>query len=251
MNSSPDGTSKLAKEPHEFAGFPASAQATAIPSLFFSEVLPQIEDEIELRVTLYVFYALGRRKGYPLFLTERELRSEAPLLATLGDGSEAEPLSKLASGLDLATKRGTILRLDLVAEGQPEVLYTTNNPANRRAFDQVREGSLALGRALPPESGAASSRRDNVFQLYEQNIGPITPLVAEELREAEHLYPYEWLEEALREAALLNKRSWRYASRILQRWATEGRTNEKTERDSAGDDSARSQILSRYRQRGS
>ncbi len=250
MNPSQERATKLAQEPQEFGGFPASAQATAIPSLFFSEVLPQIEDETELRVTLYFFYALGRRKGYPLFLSERELRAEAPLLAALGDGSDAEPLAKLAMGLELAAKRGTILRLDLETEGQPEVLYTTNNPANRRAFDQVREGRLALGRALPAESGAAASRRENVFQLYEQNIGPITPLIAEELREAEQLYPHEWLEEALREAALLNKRSWRYASRILQRWATEGRKSEKTERDSAGDDSARAQILRRYRELG-
>lgn len=218
--------------------------------MFFSEILPQIEDDSELRVTLYFFYALGRRKGYPLFLTARELRAEAPLLAALAHGTEAEPLSRLTKGLDLAALHGTILRLDIESGNQQEVLYTTNNPANRRAFDQLREGRLALGRALPPEVGAAASRSENVFQLYEQNIGPITPLVAEELREAEHLYPYEWLEEALREAALLNKRSWRYASRILQRWATEGRNSETTERDSAGDDSARAQILRRYRELG-
>ena len=40
------------------------------PNVFFSELLSQIEDEAELRVTLYVFYALGRRKGYPRFVTE-------------------------------------------------------------------------------------------------------------------------------------------------------------------------------------
>ena len=47
-----------------------------MPSVFFSELLPQIEDAAELRVTLYLFYALGRRKGYPRFVTERELRAE-------------------------------------------------------------------------------------------------------------------------------------------------------------------------------
>jgi len=100
--------------------------------------------------------------------------------------------------------------------------------------------SLHPGRIIPERQGS-------VFQLYEENIGPITPLIAEELKEAEELYPYEWLEEALREAALLNKRSWRYASRILERWATEGRTREKAGRDPGEGNSARAQLLRRYR----
>src|SRR5690606_34573361 len=98
--------------------------------------------------------------------------------------------------------------------GQVEQLYATNNPASRRAFEQIADGRLPLGRPLPREAEPALPQRENVFQLYEANIGPLTPLVAEELREAEQLYPYEWLEEALREAALQNKRSWRYAAAI-------------------------------------
>jgi DnaD/phage-associated family protein len=139
------------------------------------------------------------------------------------------------------------LRLEVEEDGAREVLLTTNTAANRRAFDQVRDGRIALGRPIAAESAAPAARRDNVFHLYEENIGPLTPLVAEELREVEQLYPYEWLQEAMREAALQNKRSWRYAAAILQRWATEGRTRETAGRVSDGAASARSQILSRYR----
>ena len=230
-----------------FKGFPAGAKATVVPSIFFSELLPQIEDASELRVTLYAFYALGRRHGYPRFVTERELRAEGPLLASLGDGTEAEPLQQLAKGLALAVERGSLLRLEVEQNETQEALFTTNTPANRRAFEQIRDGRIALGRALPQEASPPAPQRDNVFHLYEENIGPLTPLVAEELKEAEQLYPYEWLEEALREAALQNKRSWRYAAAILQRWATEGRTRETAGRASDGT-TARSQILSRYRQ---
>jgi DNA replication protein len=227
--------------PH-FKGFPAGAKATVVPSVFFSELLPQIEDASELRVTLYLFYALGRRHGYPRFVTERELRAEGPLLASLGDDQ-----AELEKGLALAVERGSVLRLELENQGSSEVLIATRTPANRRAFEQIRDGRIPLGRPLPPEAGAPASQRENVFHLYEENIGPLTPLVAEELKEAEQLYPYEWLEEALREAALQNKRSWRYAAAILQRWATEGRTRETAGRASDGT-TARSQILSRYRQ---
>src|SRR5918995_1020097 len=89
-----------------FAGFPSSARATAVPNIFFSELLPQIEDNAELKVTLYLIYALGRRKGYPRFVTERELRAETPLLASLGDGGGLESLAELTKGLALAAERG-------------------------------------------------------------------------------------------------------------------------------------------------
>ena len=40
-----------------FAGFPASGLATAVPNLFFSLVLPQIERPEELVVSVYFFFA--------------------------------------------------------------------------------------------------------------------------------------------------------------------------------------------------
>jgi DnaD/phage-associated family protein len=235
------------KAERRFGGYSAGAKATVVPSAFFSELLPLIEDASELRVTLYLFYALGRRHGYPRFVTERELRAEGPLLASLADGGETAPLQELERGLALAVERGSLLRLDIERDTASEALFTTNTPANRRAFEQIHDGRMPIGRALPPVMGTPAPQRENVFHLYEANIGPLTPLVAEELKEAEQLYPYEWLEEALKEAALQNKRSWRYAAAILQRWATEGRTRETAGRVADGA-SARSQILSRYRQ---
>jgi DnaD/phage-associated family protein len=232
-----------------FEGFVAGARGTVIPNAFFTEVMPRIEDDAELRVTAYLFYMLGRRPGYPRFVTERELESEGPLLAALGDGGDALPLERLRRGLGLAVERGSVLCLEIQRDGATEALYSTNTPSHRRAFEQIADGRSPLGRPLPGRSGAPASMRQNVFHLYEQNIGALTPLIAEELKEAEQLYPYEWLEEALREAALQNKRSWRYAAAILQRWATEGRKRETAGRVSDGAGSARAQILGRYRRR--
>ncbi len=50
----------------------------------------------------------------------------------------------------------------------------------------------------------------------------ISPLLAEQLRDAERSYPWPWIEAAFREAVALNRRSWRYIERILERWRTEG-----------------------------
>ena len=230
-----------------FAGFPAGGRATTIPSVFFSQVLPYIEDEAELRVTLYVFYALGRRKGYPRFVTLNELRAESPLIAALGEEGAIE---RLEAGLALAVERGALLSLDIERVGGQERLYLLNTPSGRRAIEQLRDGRIELGRVLPPAQEAAVLERANVYQLYEENIGPLSPIVAQELHEAEELYPLEWIQEALAEAALQNKRSWRYAAAILQRWATEGRKREKAGRDPGEGYSARAQLLRRYRDAG-
>jgi DnaD/phage-associated family protein len=65
--------------------------------------------------------------------------------------------------------------------------------------------------------------RPNIFKLYEQNIGLLTPLVADHLRDAADLYPEEWIEAAFREAVQHNIRKWSYISAILRNWETEGK----------------------------
>ena len=42
--------------------------------------------------------------------------------------------------------------------------------------------------------------RPNIFVLYEQNIGLLSPLIAEDLKDAADQYPAEWIEAAFREA---------------------------------------------------
>ena len=71
----------------------------------------------------------------------------------------------------------------------------------------------------------------NIFRLYEENIGPLTPMIADALREAEQEYPIQWLEDALRIAVENNARNWRYVEAILERWQDKGRDEQKDRRD--------------------
>jgi DNA replication protein len=71
----------------------------------------------------------------------------------------------------------------------------------------------------------------NIFRLYEENIGPLTPMLAEALREAEREYPPAWLEDAIRIAVKNNKRNWNYIQAILRRWQREGRDERKDRGD--------------------
>ena len=56
-------------------------------------------------------------------------------------------------------------------------------------------------------------------------------MIAEELREAEKIYPATWIKEAIKEAVARNKRNWRYIAAILERWATEGKGDGTYRRD--------------------
>ena len=78
---------------------------------------------------------------------------------------------------------------------------------------------------LHPSPSSPRNASPNIFSLYEANIGMLTPMIADDLREAESLYPASWIEDAFREAVEQNKRSWRYVERILERWSQEGKGN--------------------------
>jgi DNA replication protein len=214
-------------------GFPNSAAGTVIPNAFFSSHLPEMTDPAELAVSAYVFFALGQKRRHPRFVTERELESDATLLRTLASLSLGD--DALERGLRLAVERGTLVR---AASGE-EALFAVNMPVNRRALERLAAEGVRVETPLPPRDGSVEP---NIFSLYEENIGAITPLLAEDLREAEATYPPAWIEDAVREAVELNKRSWRYVRSILRRWETEGR-DEEHRRDPEADWLAR-----RYRE---
>ena len=65
-------------------------------------------------------------------------------------------------------------------------------------------------------------KRPNIFELYEANISLITPILADELKDAEMTYPPEWIELAFKIAVENNVRKWNYIRAILERMATEG-----------------------------
>jgi DnaD/phage-associated family protein len=225
-----------------FEGFPAGARAVAIPSLFFTTLLPRIDDPAELVVTVYFFFAHARKKGQPRFLSYAELVADGSLAAALGSMGEGA----LRRGLNAAVERGTLLRLAVERDGGADELFFLNTPGGRRAVAAIEAGRIKLEH-VAPEVGAGREPLPSVFALYEENIGTIGPLIAEQLKDAETRYPGEWIEAAFREAVGLNKRSWNYIAAILRRWEAEGPDYEKAGRDTEGDEGRRRSLAGRYR----
>jgi len=214
----------------QFQGFPSGGKVkyTAVPDVFFSAVLPHITDINELKVTLHLMAALYSRKGYPRFLRYSELKGDAVLMQGLKGSEEA-----LQDALKKAIERGTILSLAVEKEKVSEDIYFLNDVPGRQAVDKIKSGELELAGLKAGESVPGPSEPlPDIFTLYEQNIGMLTPMIADEIRDAEKLYPESWIRDAVKEAVLHNKRNIKYISRILQNWSIEGRSDGTYQRDS-------------------
>ncbi len=212
----------------QFAGFPSGRlEFTPIPNAFFSAVLNDISDIAELKTTLHVLSMLYRKKGYPRFVAFGELLENVPLMQGL-QGSE----ESLRGSLKKAVATGVLLSLAVEKDGASEGIFLLNDDAGRQAVAKIDSGELKLPglKVSPPVPVPAESLPD-IFTLYEQNVGMLTPLVADELRDAEKNYPPDWIRDAIKEAVLHNKRNIKYINKILENWSVEGRGDGTYQRD--------------------
>jgi DnaD/phage-associated family protein len=215
----------------QFTGFPAKMQFTPLPNPFFSVLLPQINDIVELKTTLYILGVLYQKRGYPRFITFGELVNNKNLMSTLREAAKP-PDEVLRQALEMATKRGTILHIVLDRDGAPQDIYFLNTESDRQAVTKIQSGELSLtGLKVGRQDYIETEEQPDIFTLYEQNIGMLTPMISEELREAEKLYPAAWIQDAIKEAVSLNKRSWKYIAAILENWSSQGRGSGTYRRD--------------------
>lgn len=210
----------------QISGFPAKMEFTPLPNYFLSAILPHINDINELKTTLQVISSLYRKKGYPQFVSLGELLANRSLMSGFIESKEA-PASILRQTLEMATGKNIFLHITMDKDGTSEDIYLLNTASNRQAAERIKRGELPLPglKATNREIAIESEEPSDIFMLYEQNIGMLTPIIAEELKEAEKLYPTDWIRDAIKEAAEHNKRNWSYISAILENWLAEGRSD--------------------------
>ncbi|MBC8280048.1 MAG: DnaD domain protein [Chloroflexi bacterium] len=203
-----------------FDGFTGNTLYTPVPNPVFGPILEQIQDLAELKVTLRGLWLFHRKKGALRSVSLDEFLSDRSLVKGLQSEGEETSEERIRQGLRLAVTRGTFLTVQLPGTG---TAFLLNTEADRRAVARLDTGEPADTSA---ESGAVplpELEKPNIFALYEDSIGSLSPLLAEELKEAEGRYPEAWLREAFTIAVAENKRSWRYVSGILRRWTAEGK----------------------------
>ena len=194
--------------------FTDSETFTPIPDSFFRQLLTEIKDADELKVTLYALWRIEHMEGRVRFLRKEDFAALVP-----------DP----GAALEKAASRGTLIevRKDTAA------LYFINSPRGRAAAESFAKSQWSPDAALP--GGNPPPERPNIFKLYEENIGPLTPLLADALKDAEQTYPPDWVAEALEIAVLKNKRNWKYVEAILKRWKVEGHAKKQGKRDAQED----------------
>jgi DNA replication protein len=217
-----------------FNGFPpGKISTTRIPSVFFRELLPQIDDLNELKVTLYALWQIANKEGEIRYLREGDFTSDALFMEGLGATPAAQAVA-VRSGLERAVNRGTLLQA-AVPEGEgQEVIYFINSPRGKAAVQSVADGSWRPSDGDLP-SPTLDLEQPNIFRIYEENIGPLTPLIADTLRDAEKTYPESWIRQAMEIAVQNNVRKWNYIEAILRSWQDGGR-DERQDRGSTKKD---------------
>ncbi len=201
----------------DFKGFTSSESFTRLPSSFFSKLLKEMDDLGELKVVLYLFWRIEQMEGAQRVLSRGDIASDE---AFMSGWSAAE----LDAALDKATRRGIVLRAESDAGG----LFALNTPRGRATVEALNKGRLTAAahpNNLPPRDVP------NIFRLYEQNIGALTPFMADALKDAEKEYSAEWIEDAMGEALKRNIRNWKYIEAILKGWKERGRDERRDQKD--------------------
>ena len=220
-----------------FSGFNTSTtKTTPIPASFFTELLPEIKDVDELKVMLWIFRCLDLQEGDLRYVVEEDFIKNDEFAASFGK-TEKEQHNKIKKGLEEAVRRNVLL----TAQIGEETLFFLNSPRGRAALESLAQGAWQPDPLKHTQAGV-SVDRPNIFATYEQNIGPLTPLLADELLDAEKTYPPDWITDAFKIAVSKNVRSWNYIEAILRSWKEKGRdgrdqrsTKEDRKRDSEGE----------------
>jgi DNA replication protein len=207
----------------------------AVPAETLTNLIRDVWDPLEAKVILAVA-ALG---GEQSPVAEQSLIKDADLLLGLrSDGSSRPAVERVREAAGAAIVRGGLIALG-GTEG--ERWYVLGTAANRQ---RARDGEFS-------EPGASTAvplpmERPGIFAIYEQNIGLMTPIIADKLADALMHYPESWIEDAIGESVAYNRRSWRYVERILETWSTEGRSNEANRRDHEEHHDSKTSLRERY-----
>jgi DnaD/phage-associated family protein len=215
----------------KFAGFSEKqVHKTSIPEVFFHDVLPDIDHLGELKVTLYLFWRFSHMESVVRFLQRSQILKDQRFMAGMG-ATIAGAIQNLEDSLDRSVHRGTLIKAEIETRGDRETLYFINSPKSRAAVDAIKKGEwrfpIDTDEQLEPLIESPT-----IFRLYEDNIGPLTPLIADAIGDAQDDYPEYWIAEAIQIAAEKNIRNWRYIEAILKRWYQEGKHDRRDQEDS-------------------
>jgi DnaD/phage-associated family protein len=211
-----------------FKGFTDGKLTTVtFPAEFFSEILPAISDVGELKLILCALHQMTTQEGGVSYFFLDDLQGNEDTQKCFPD------MAGETSTFNQTLEKTCSDNVFLAGEYEDRKIFFLNTPHSSAALRAMQKGTWS-----PNEKRSFASNNNankpNVYSLYEKNIGPLTPILAETLEEAEKEYPAEWLEEAIKIAVKKNVRNWQYIEAILRSWKEKGR-GEKDQRNDKKD----------------
>lgn len=210
---------------NSLAGYMMRDEVVALPAGLFEALLREIDDLAEFKLTLFSLSAIQQKEGNYRFLRYDELLANEHLMASLQTAEAGRRASETLDGaLERVARRGTLLEAIIDLEGKQGRIYTLNDMDGQRIHRQLVAGEWA---PAGEDEIEILPQRHTLYGLYEGNIGVLTPMIVDAIREAEAEFPNDWIEDAVRYAAQRNARNWRYIRKVLDGWRHEGRRLEK------------------------
>lgn len=206
-----------------------------IPRLFV-KVTGDLAQAVILSQCLYWSDKTGRKDGF-FYKTAEEFADELGITAR-----------QVRYAADKLEEAGLIITEIHRANGSPTTHYRVNIEQLTNSILQICQ--IDITRLSIPSDTCVNSlteitteiksttttgeKRKNVYQVYEENIGLLTPMIADELDDLEKTYTELWVVEAIREAVKSNARNLKYVRAILFRWNSQGFKSEKTKPQGRG-----------------
>ena len=203
----------------KFEGFTKGVKYSAVPAPILNSYLEIVENFAELKTVLRAIWILNNKKGRVQYITQEELCSDRILTRSLLAKTIEEHQKMVISSLAAAVSHSIFIEPKHGANNH--TVYFLNTESNRI----LNNKPLQIPHADKPDSWEIEHDLPGPYTLYEQNIGMITPLIADKIKEAEAEFPTEWIAEAIIESVSMNKRNWAYISSILTNWQIEGKSN--------------------------
>lgn len=186
---------------------------------FTNDVLPRLQDPDAIKVMLYIQARIAEQEGENRYLFVRQITNSATLQQWFSGSDFEERIRQtlkqlMARGFLLSSKHNALPK---------RILLFENNEAGKATLERLQDGLWQPTPTDHPVEKSQNQPQKNIYQLYEENIGPLTPLLSEDLTAAADEYPHQWIEDAIHIAVQNNARSWRYVDAVLKSWQKEGK----------------------------
>lgn len=201
-----------------------------IPESFFLEHISKINDSDLYKLLLYIFWRFSKTDSLINFITTPAILSDEIFCDNFGEKRD-EIKERISLLIKSAIELEVLIKCKHPKHSETS-LYFYNSPKNNILAESIAKGEIPFEEI---RNINISISKPNIFKLYEENIGALTPIIAETIEDAENNYPLEWIEEAINIAVTNNVRRWKYIQAILERWQEEGRNARRDKKDSEED----------------